>query len=1338
MRTRFTWLGIIAAVVIGITAVFVSCQKELNDIVIYRGEVVYKNTTNPFPNLTVKVTNGTDTHCQTLTDDAGQFSLKVRVNEIDGNYYLLAGDSTCVPKMVALGGYGQAEVDLGVIEVEGPALPTVVTDSIVRDITADAAVIGGEVLTDGRMTVTARGICYGTSSFPTVDGLHTNDGTGLGTFTSHLKNLEHDAIYYARAYATNKLGTAYGEQVKFTTEEGVPVVQTDTIINITANSARCVGYVVSDGGYAVTARGTCWSTHHDPTIYDNCTNDGSGLKEFTSVLTNLQENTTYYVRAYATNSTTTKYGEEKEFTTLDGLAKVRTDSLTNCTATSFMAYGTVLADCDIPVTERGFCYSTSQYPTIDGKHIAVNKGLGSFHATISDLEYATTYYVRAYATNATATVYDSLQLEITTLTGLPTVVTDSVVTNIGSVKASCHGEVTDDGTLSVTARGICYGTEPQLTINDAHTDEGRGKGEFTSNLKNLKDSTVYYYRAYATTNAGTAYGKEYSFMTKNGVPVVKLEEVGKPTANSVICKGNVTGDGGVSITERGFCYGTSQYPTNTDSHVAIGNGTGEFTGSLTNLSINTTYYIRAYAVNSLGVGYSAQQSFTTHSGLPTITTSQPTSTATTISVGGEVTDNGGYAVSERGVCYSTTNSEPTIADQKVVSGRGNGTFNLAITGLAASTTYFVRAYAINENGTAYGNALTITTKNGVAIVTAGTITNITALSATGSVTVTDANGANLQSCGICWATTPNPTIENNNVAGGNQINTAYSCNMTNLVPNTKYYVRAYATTDITTTYSEQVTFSTVNGLPVVTTGTPTTTATTITANGDVTDNGGYNVTERGFCYSTTNSEPTILDPKVANGSGKGAFSITISELQPSTTYYIRAYATNSIGTAYGDVVSIMTKSGMATVITGAISNVKALTATGDVSVSDAGGALLLSCGICWSTIPNPTVTDNKSAGGNQLNTQYACNMTSLTPNTTYYVRAYAITDIATAYGEEVSYKTTTGLPALSTNTTTATSTIITSGGDIISDGGYSIIERGICYSTSNSLPTTSDQHISNGTGTGTYSCVIANVSVSTIYYVRAYATNNIGTAYGDVMTVQTGDGLPSVSTTDVGENLTESTAIAGGNITSDGGYSVTQRGVCWSTTPYPTISDGKTTDGSGTGYYSSTITGINLNDNTIIYYIRAYATNINGTAYGNQITLRKENLEYKNLPTFTYGGYKYHLYYDMGSMTREQGKQECQNLVFSGHNDWYLPNFTELRTAAEAQVGGWVSTTADGISTYWCSTQTVDFPYYYDYIVKVQVSADGIGTLYQAYSFLGGDGVARVFRIRAVRKDPVQ
>ncbi len=1244
MKTRFTWLGVVATLLVTISTFFVACNKDdMNDVIVYHGQVVYINTTNPFPDLTVKVTNGKDTHCQTQTDAGGLFSLKVRVNEIDGEYYLLAGDSTCIPKKVGLGGYGQAEVDLGVIEVEGPSKPTVKTTPI-QSLKADEVIMGGEVMTDGRLRVTARGICYGPDPYPTVDGLHTTDGAGLGAFTSTLKNLEYNTIYYARAYATNKMGTAYDTlQIKFTTEEGVAVVVTDSVIRITAHSAKCKGKVVSDGGFSVTKRGTCWSKRPDPTVDDDCTDDGSGIGEFTSTMKDLTENTTYYVRTYATNSTKTTYGEQIIITTLDGLAVVKTDSITSVTATGFTAYGTVVSDCDIAVTERGFCYSTSQYPTTENKRTPVSKGLGSFHATISGLEYGTTYYVRAYAINATATTYDSIQYEITTRTGLPSVVTDSVVTNIGSVKATCGGKVTDDGTLTVTARGICYSTEPQPTTEDTHTTEGKGKGEFVSNLKNLQDKTTYYFRAYATTDAGTAYGKVYSFKTSDGIPVVVLSQIGEPTANSVSCTGNVTGDGGLTVSERGFCYSVSQYPTNTDAHVVIGSGMGEFTGSLTGLNVNTTYYVRAYAVNSIGVGYSEQRIITTQDGLAKVTTAEATSTATSISTGGNVTSNGGYAVTERGVCYSITNVLPTITDEKVLGGSGNGGYNVSITGLSANTTYHIRAYAINENGIAYGAPISIQTKSGNASVLLDNITNITALTATASVTVTDAGSATLQSCGICWSTNPTPTISDSKTAAtGKALNTAYPCNMSELQPGTTYYVRAYATTNVATTYSDQKTFT--------------------------------------------------------------------------------------------------TKTGAAEVTLGSIANITALTASGIVTITDANGATLQSCGICWATTPNPTIVNQKTvASGKVVNTAYTCNLSSLNPSTVYYVRAYATTDIATSYSPQRTFTTASGLPELTTMQPTATSVKISAGGNITSDGGYPITARGLCYSTNNSEPTLSDAFTSSGTGSGAFTSIITNVSVSTTYYVRAYATNSIGTSYGHVYSVTTGNGMPSVTTTVIGENVTSTTATGGGNVTDDGGYAVTARGVCWSTLPNPTIADSKTVNGGGKGYFTSTITGIDLTENNT-YYVRAYATNANGTVYGESVKISKENLDYANLPTLQYAGYTYKLYPDMGIMTWDNAMSACDALSFGGYDDWYLPSPDEIQACylATKDIEGWKTNVVNNQAPYyievkgqyWTSEEYGSWGAVTFNIVIRQVS----GEAQQKYTEMDQFSRDSSQRVRAVRK----
>ena len=106
----------------------------------------------------------------------------------------------------------------------------------------------------------------------------------------------------------------YGTNTDTDTEE-LPTVTTNSVTNITKNSAQCGGNVTSDGGATVTERGVCWSIYQNPTIYDNTTHDGSGTGSFTSYITNLSPGTTYYVRAYATNSEGTAYGAQRSFTT---------------------------------------------------------------------------------------------------------------------------------------------------------------------------------------------------------------------------------------------------------------------------------------------------------------------------------------------------------------------------------------------------------------------------------------------------------------------------------------------------------------------------------------------------------------------------------------------------------------------------------------------------------------------------------------------------------------------------------------------------------------------------------------------------------------------------------------------------------------------------------------------------------------------------------------------------------------------------------------------------------------------------------------------------------------
>ncbi len=178
-----------------------------------------------------------------------------------------------------------------------------------------SAVSGGTIITDGGEDITAKGVCWSTSANPTIEGdFKTSDGAGSANFTSNIVGLSEGTTYYVRAYATNEVGTAYGNELSFTTNEVTGAVLTTAEPSaLTSESVVVGGNITSDGGGNITARGVYWGTSPNPT--ENKTNDGAGSGVFSSNLTGLSDGTVYYYRAYATNSSGTTYGQELSFIT---------------------------------------------------------------------------------------------------------------------------------------------------------------------------------------------------------------------------------------------------------------------------------------------------------------------------------------------------------------------------------------------------------------------------------------------------------------------------------------------------------------------------------------------------------------------------------------------------------------------------------------------------------------------------------------------------------------------------------------------------------------------------------------------------------------------------------------------------------------------------------------------------------------------------------------------------------------------------------------------------------------------------------------------------------------
>lgn len=680
----------------------------------------------------------------------------------------------------------------------------------------------------------------------------------------------------------------------------LPQATTDSILSVGSTTAVIQGTATSNNEYPLIERGVCYAIHQTPTLSDSLCKAGAEQGNFICELTELELNTTYYVRAYATNSIGTVYGAQMEFATVSGLASVVTANASNVTETSVVLGGEVVDDGGYDVTSRGVCYATHSLPTLADNTAFGGSGIGSFSCEVQNLTPLAVYYYRAFAINAIDTVFGE-QKSFTAINGMPKITT-SQVAEVLPTSATGGGIVTDDGGHNVTERGVCWSTDhnPDLDDNKAHS--GTGVGSYSVQMTGLAPATKYYVRAYAQNSEGVSFGGEVSFTTPGiSIPTVNTQSVTNITRTTAIGGGVVSSDGGAAIIERGICWSTNPNPTISGSHATNGVGEGSYTVQMTGLTPNTTYYVKAYAINSQGIGYGEEKTFRTENiSNPLVTTANVSNiTQTTAMGGGNVTDEGGGTVTERGICWSLTEN-PTIQDNHASNGGGTGLFTVQMTGLVPGTTYHVRAYAKNATNIGYGDDVTFETQPiQKPTVSTSNISNIGHTTATGGGNVTSDGGAAVTERGICWNTSPNPTINDSHAYSGMGVG-IYSVEITGLTPGTAYYVRAYAKNSAEIGYGTDAVFTTLSiGEPTVTTSTVTDiTQTTAICGGNVTADGGSPITERGICWSTS-SNPTINDSHTSSGAGLGQFTLQMTSLTSNTTYHVRAYAKNSAKTGYG-------------------------------------------------------------------------------------------------------------------------------------------------------------------------------------------------------------------------------------------------------------------------------------------------------------------------------------------------------------------------------------------------------------------------------------------------------
>ncbi len=593
--------------------------------------------------------------------------------------------------------------------------------------------------------------------------------------------------------------------------------------------------------------------------------------------------------------------------------------------------------------------------------------------------------------------------------------------------------------------------------------------------------------------------------------------------------------------------------------------------------------------------------------LPEVTTLRASAvTSVSAILGGEIVEIGTPACNEKGVCWSTTQNPTRDGARDYGSVDGAGAFTYWIPNLEPSTTYYVRAYAVNTAGDiVYGNQVDFTTgvADGTAtVITTAAATSITASSAVlGGVVTAEGNPVHYER-GVCCAMHENPSRGGYNVitlkaeeAGEG----AFSATAEGLYPGSIYYARTYTVSLMGTLYGPQISFTSgASGTKATVTTAEVTGIEVNTAvmGGKVVNAGSPAYTEVGICYDYAPTVPSVNGRKVpVDMSGTGAFELPMDEIGYNTKIYVRAYAINTAGVAYGDQVEFWALP-RDRVPEPATMEPRDVTSTGAFFLGvingdyNLGSPAATDYGFCYATTPNPTLA-NLVVPTTASRSGFYASVNGLTPNTTYYVRAYARNRAGTGYGGQIYFST---LAATTASKPAAPSDLKA---EPVSTTSYRL-------SWTNRATNAAEVRLQryNGSawvdhatmGPNATSYTATNLTAGTAYRYRVYAYNDSGDSpYSTEVTFTTATRAPEITTL-IG--VFNSVIISiGGQMTNTGSPAYTERGVCWGTSPNPTV-DGNSRKITTPDSYMTTL---RLESNTT-YYVRAWVKGPAGLQYAEQ------------------------------------------------------------------------------------------------------------------------------------------
>lgn len=891
--------------------------------------------------------------------------------------------------------------------------------------------------------------------------------------------------------------------------------------------------------------------------------------------TPLDPNTTYVYRAYAfTDADGLVYSDTTGvFTTPPASLPVVNNPFGEVTlvgtALTLNAGGTSVSDGGAAIIEQGIVYADvtrNDVPTIGGndttRRAATTTDLGQFTLTLTanatnNLVAGRTYAFRAYATNEVGTAYSDIIGRFTVPAPLAVTTMPSANVVVGASHATAGGDVVSSGGATIVERGVVYSTTsttPTVATTAPTATSGTIRapqnltGPFTVFINNLTPGTTYNYRAFVRSSLGTAYtyGTSLQFRTISTVPFLSTPTLVTSTGTGATwrCSTIRVNDGG-TISRRGMVYALSSDPVPTiGSTGAIVrdatpiSGTTSFDIAVTGLQPATEYRVRAFAVNSIGTGYSESLVFRTPSApiLGALTINQLRGDS--VNLGASIlfpTAANLSDIQRRGIVYSlvSANPDPLLNGASVTDVPATFVsieqFVSSLTGLQPNQTYCFKAYAQNATGIGYSTIGVFTTLS-LPQTSPPSVSSLAANSVSASSMITSSGDSTVTEVGFVLsptATNNSPTIGGTGVirvSAPLAVN-AFSSTLASLQQATAYTIRSYAINAEGTGYSSSVAFTTLTAPSLTTPVVASIQATSATLGATVTSPGSQPITRTGVLAipSSLSLSPTLTTTGVvrvdSTSTSTGPFTAAVAGLLPGTEYSFCGFAITDAGVGYSPVAVFRT-AGFAEVSSPSIADVTSTSVLLGMTLLNNGGEAVTEIGILYSltsvnstpVIGGPGVTSLTAFAMPAVGPTYFARINNLLPSSAYTVRAYAINSAGVALSSPWSFTTAvTNFPTVASffsgssyDADAATSAIIL-GGNVISDGGSPLTARGVVYAptTSNIIPAVGVAGSTNVAAaqatTGHFSLNVTGLDPGVTYVFRAYASNASGTGYSPIL-----------------------------------------------------------------------------------------------------------------------------------------------------------------------------------------------------------------------------------------------